>query len=270
MVIGLVYRIPNDRLFGRKTITERIVEVTGKMMRIPNDFYVRCDKCNYVSLVEADSVDCDTYSYERQMGEEIEYNFHGEICCEKCRSWISFCIRGYEYPVGAFNYSDAECSGGEFIDPPVAEIEYEFDDYYYDEAYREYEKAEEVLEFHRNRIKNMSHRDFEFFVADIFEKLGFSIKITPATRDGGKDIVATKSTPMPYTLIVECKHWGEEHKVDVSVVRSVYGVQMATQANQSVVVTSSKFTKDAREFAEERKTLMTLWDIDDLLKLIMN
>lgn len=49
-------------------------------------------------------------------------------------------------------------------------------------------------------------------------------------------------------LIVECKHWGEDHKVDVSVVRSVYGVQVATQANQSVIVTSSKFTKDARAF----------------------
>ena len=45
---------------------------------------------------------------------------------------------------------------------------------------------------------------------------------------------------------------------------------MATQANQSVIVTSSKFTKDAREFAEERKTLMKLLDIDDLLKLIIN
>lgn len=57
--------------------------------------------------------------------------------------------------------------------------------------------------------------------------------------------------------------------MDVGVVRSVYGVQMATQANQSVVVTSSKFTKDAREFAGKRETLMTLWDIDDLLELIM-
>lgn len=116
----------------------------------------------------------------------------------------------------------------------------------------------------------MSPRDFEFFVADIFEKLGFSVKITQATRDGGKDIIATKADPIPYTLIIECKHWGENHKVDVSVVRSVYGVQMAMQANQSVIVTSSRFTKDARAFAEERQNLMALWDIDDLLKLTMN
>lgn len=117
-------------------------------------------------------------------------------------------------------------------------------------------------------IKNMSPRDFESFVANIFKKLGFSVKITPETRDGGKDIIATKSTPIPYTLIIECKHWDENHKVDVSVIRSLFGVQMDEQANQSIVVTSSKFTKDAQKFAEKQKTLMTLWDIDDLLKLI--
>ncbi|MGN0642021.1 MAG: restriction endonuclease [Huintestinicola sp.] len=219
-------------------------------------------------MVEADSLEYDTLSYDRPMGEEIEYNFYGEICCEECNSWIEFSIRGYEYPVGAFNFSDSECHGGEFIDEPVVEIEYEFDDYYYNAAYEEYEKAEFLLEQQRNKIKNMSHREFEIFVADIFTKLGFTVKITKATRDGGKDIIATKSDPIPYTLIVECKHWSEKHKVDVSVVRSVYGVQMASQANQSVIVTSSKFTRDARRFAEERKNLMALWDIDDLLKQI--
>ena len=149
-------------------------------------------------------------------------------------------------------------------------MNYEFDSDYYDEVYAEYEKAEYLLEYNREKIKRMSPRDFEIFVADIFKKLGFSVKITQPTRDGGKDIIVTKSDPIPYTLIVECKHWSENHKVNVSVVRSVYGVQMAMQANQSVIVTSSKFTKDARAFAEERRDLMALWDIDDLIELTMN
>ena len=240
------------------------------MMHVPNDFYIKCNKCNHVTMVDADSLECDTSVYERSMGEEIEYNFCGEICCVKGHSWIDFSIRGYEYPVGAFNFSDCECHGGEFVSEPTVEIEYEFDYDYCDEAYEEYEKAESILEYHREQIKNMSPRDFEFFVADIFQKLGFSVKITQATRDGGQDIIVTKAEPFPYTLIVECKHWRENHKVDVSVVRSVYGVQTATQANQSVIVTSSKFTRDARKFAEERKNLMALWDIDDLLKLVVD
>lgn len=235
------------------------------MMKVSGDFYVKCNNCGYVTLVEAGDLDYDTSVYERPMGEEIEYDFRGE----RCHSWIDLNIRGYEYPAGAFDFSDCDCTGGKFVDEPAVEMDYQFDEEYCDEAYDEYAKAEALLEYHREQIKRMSPRDFEFFVADIFKKLGFSIKIMQATRDGGRDIIATKAKPIPYTLIVECKHWGEKHKVNVSVVRSVYGVQMAMQANQSVVVTSSKFTRDARKFAKERENLMTLWDMDDLLELVM-
>lgn len=237
-------------------------------MRLTDNLYVKCNKCEHISIVEMDSMDCETLSYERSMGEEIEYNFHGEVCCEVCSKWIEVNVRGYEYPVGAFNFSDYDCSGGEFVKEPTFEIEYEFNVDYSDDVYNQYIEANCLLEYHKEKIKSMSPRDFEVFVAGLFEKLGFSVNVTKATRDGGKDIIATKSDPIPYTLIVECKHWGEQHKVDVSVVRSLYGVQTAEQANQSIVVTSSKFTKDARKFAEERKNLMTLWDIDDLLNLI--
>lgn len=238
-------------------------------MQVSDDFYIKCNECNHVTRIETDSLEYNTSTYERSMGAEIEYDFYGEICCEKCQSWVDFNIRGYEYPAGAFNYSDCDCNGGEFVSKPTVEISYEFDDCYGDYAYKEYIEAESILEYHREQIKNMSSRDFEFFVGDIFKKLGFSIKITQATRDGGHDIIATKAYPIPYTLIVECKHWGDKHKVDVSVVRSVYGVQTARQANQSIIVTSSKFTKDARKFAEEQKNLMALWDIDDLLNLVV-
>lgn len=148
------------------------------------------------------------------------------------------------------------------------EIEYEFDEYYDNYAYEQYIEAEYVLERNRERIQKMSPREFELFVGDLFQRVGYSVKITQRTRDGGRDIIATKAEPIPFTLIVECKHWGENHKVNVSVVRSVYGVQSAEQANKSVIVTSSKFTRDARKFAEDQKELMTLWDIDDLLALI--
>lgn len=237
-------------------------------MHVNNDFYIKCANCGHVTQVEADSLECDTMSYERPMGEEIEYNFYGEICCERCRTWISFNIRGYEYPVGAFDFSDFDCRGGDFVNEPIVEIEYEFDEYYDNYAYEQYIEAECILDRNRERIQKMSSREFELFVGDLFQRMGYSVKITQRTRDGGRDIIATKADPIPFTLIVECKHWGENHKVNVSVVRSVYGVQSAEQANKSVIVTSSRFTRDARKFAEDQKELMTLWDIDDLLVLI--
>ena len=65
------------------------------MMRIPNNFYIKCNECGNVTLVEADDLDYETSVYDRPMGEEIEYDFRGEICCDKCHSWIDFSIRGY-------------------------------------------------------------------------------------------------------------------------------------------------------------------------------
>lgn len=244
------------------------------MMQVTDGFNIKCSKCGNIIYVDTDCLDCSTEVYDRPMGEEIEYSFCGEIDCEKCHSWISFTITGFEYPIGAYNYSYCDCQGGSFVSTPTVEImyesDYEFDDNYSDYAYTEFLAAEYELEQHRKQIENMSPRDFELFVGNIFTKFGYSVKITPQTRDGGQDIIATKADPIPFTLIIECKHWGMNHKVDVSVVRGVFGVQTAMQANQSVIVTSSKFTKDAKKFAEDRKNLMALWDVDDLLKLVMN
>ena len=68
--------------------------------------------------------------------EDIEYNFYVEICCARCWTWISFNIKGYEYPVEAYNFPDFDCQGGDFVSEPVVEIEYEFDDYYDNYAYK--------------------------------------------------------------------------------------------------------------------------------------
>ena len=95
------------------------------MMRLSENVYIKCNKCSHVALVERDSLECDISTYDRPMGEEIEYNFHGELCCEICNTLINFSIRGYEYPVGAFNFSDYDCNDGEFIKKPALELEYD-------------------------------------------------------------------------------------------------------------------------------------------------
>lgn len=51
-------------------------------MNLENDLVVQCEVCGHVQLIEKDSLDMDSYSYERNMGEEIEYVFSGECQCE--------------------------------------------------------------------------------------------------------------------------------------------------------------------------------------------
>ena len=42
------------------------------------------------------------------------------------------------------------------------------------------------------------------------------------------------------------------------------------RANKAIIVTSSYFTEDAQRFAEQQKTLIDLFDIDDLIRLMEN
>lgn len=234
-------------------------------MELENNLLIQC-KCGNIIEVDKNSLDVDTYSYERSMGEEIEYDFVGECTCGECGRDILVKVFGYEYPAGAFNYSSCKCEGGEFLQEPSVEIEYyEFDEIDEDAIYKEVSEAEYIIE-QKERIRNMSSREFEYFVADIFESKGYVVQVTQATRDGGCDIIATKNDGLvPYMILIECKHYSQKHKVSVELVRSLYGVQNSKRANKSVLVTSSTFTSDAREFAESQNTLITLVDIDDLL-----
>ena len=53
-------------------------------------------------------------------------------------------------------------------------------------------------------------------------------------------------------ILIECKKYSARHKVDVQLVRSLLGVQSDRKANKAILVTSSLFTRDAKQFAERQ------------------
>lgn len=67
---------------------------------------IECPYCGNENIIDF-SDDCECYSEERQMGEEITYSFNIEqYSCSSCGKY--FHISGYicEYPIGAYNYED--------------------------------------------------------------------------------------------------------------------------------------------------------------------
>jgi restriction system protein len=66
--------------------------------------------------------------------------------------------------------------------------------------------------------------------------------------DGGVDLVLTKGGEK---FFVQCKQW-KAYKVGVDVVRELYGVMAAKGATGGFVVTSGRFTDDAKAFAAGR------------------
>ena len=106
---------------------------------------------------------------------------------------------------------------------------------------------------------------------EVFKRQGFQTRLTPQTRDGGKDIIVTKSIlGRPVMFLIECKRYNEMNKIGVDIVRALYGVQTAERANKAIIVTSSYFTEDAQRFVEQQKTMIDLFDIDDLIRLMEN
>jgi restriction system protein len=108
----------------------------------------------------------------------------------------------------------------------------------------------------------MSWQEFEMLVGEAFRVQGFQVtEQGGATADGGVDVVLRKGTE---TWLVQCKQW-KAFKVDVKVVRELYGVMAARGAAGGYVITSGRYTADARSFAEGRVKLI---DGDELFALI--
>ena len=120
---------------------------------------------------------------------------------------------------------------------------------------------------HPEQIRNLTSRKFEELVADMLKDFGFDVELTQATRDGGKDIYAyIKNEITSILMYVEAKKWTPPHKVGVDVVQRLYGVQEIHKANKCMIVTSSFFTKPAKDEAGRIENMMDLRDFNDLKK----
>lgn len=97
-------------------------------------------------------------------------------------------------------------------------------------------------------IHELGSRKFEELIAKLLEEQGCEVSLTKRTRDGGYDIFGRVLTgPSDLVFIAECKRYSAENKVGVEVVRNLYGVTEIQKANLGLIITSSSFTKDARE-----------------------
>ena len=110
----------------------------------------------------------------------------------------------------------------------------------------------------------LSWVQFEEVIADAFRRHGYRIRETGGRNqaDGGVDVVLQRDGE---TTIVQAKHW-RRNKVEVTLVRELFGVQHAMHADRAMFVALGRYTADAQAFAAENG--MTLVDGEQLLKII--
>jgi restriction system protein len=102
---------------------------------------------------------------------------------------------------------------------------------------------------HAEPFDGMSWQEFEQLVGEGFRLQGYSVEeVGSGGADGGVDLVLRRAGEK---FLVQCKQW-RAYRVGVDVVRQLYGVMAARGAAGGFVVTSGRFTEDAKTFAEGR------------------
>jgi restriction endonuclease Mrr len=121
-----------------------------------------------------------------------------------------------------------------------------------------------------NKIHDLTSRQFEELIAYLYFRKGYEVHLTPATRDGGKDVVAKYLMPTGETIVyyIECKHYTPENSVGVGIVNQFSGAMFGENVHVGVIITSSKFSKDAKDLVQSKNFRIELKDMDDIVSLL--
>ena len=119
-----------------------------------------------------------------------------------------------------------------------------------------------------DNLATMDWEDFEHLVRELFSKL-FSredseVRVTQASRDGGVDAIAFDPDPIRGgKFVIQAKRYN--NVVPVSAVRDLYGTMINEGAVKGILVTTSYYGNDSREFAKDKP--ITLIDGSNLVHL---
>lgn len=94
-------------------------------------------------------------------------------------------------------------------------------------------------------IVRASPTQFEHLCRLLFEKQGYRVIVTEPTNDGGIDIVGSKDGAR---IVAQCKRYSRK-SVGRPAVQQLYGVMAHERAEKGFLITTSRFTGPAVDFA---------------------
>ena len=115
-------------------------------------------------------------------------------------------------------------------------------------------------------LDNTTGREFEIFLVNLFEKLGYSTTVTNRSKDYGCDLMLQRGN---YRIAVQAKR--SESELNFTSVQRVLGSLKKYNAQMSIVVTNNKFISSAKQLAKikdvvliDRKKLLDLIELSNL------
>ncbi len=129
----------------------------------------------------------------------------------------------------------------------------------------------ERLKYNPENLFKISPRQFEEVIADLLSDMDFEVELKQATRDGGIDILASKNLGIGrFLCIVEAKQYNKMRPVGVGLVRQLLGALHDHKANYAMLVTTSRFTKDSKDFQKRHEYQLSLKDYTDVISWLFN
>jgi len=98
------------------------------------------------------------------------------------------------------------------------------------------------------QLYRLTPREFEHFVAKLFEKMGYIANVTSASADEGVDLFLEKGT---HKIVVQCKR--TKGSIGQPTVRDFYGTMIHHKADQGYIVTTGTFSLPAQHWAEGKQ-----------------
>lgn len=123
------------------------------------------------------------------------------------------------------------------------------------------------FEFIKDRVNSLAWDEMQELVAGLLRAMGYKTRISPSGSDRGKDIIASPDglgfeDPR---IVVEVKH--RSAAMGSQEIRSFLGGRHDN--DKGLYVSTGGFSKDARYEAERGRIPVTLMDLDDLVKTLL-
>jgi HJR/Mrr/RecB family endonuclease len=107
-------------------------------------------------------------------------------------------------------------------------------------------------------LDEIEWREMERLLTEVFEGLGFDARLTPGSKDGGKDIILTcEVASKAHTYYVEVKHWRSGHRVGSGAISDFLNIIVNEQISGGLYLSTYGFCSNAIESLTEvqRQTL---------------
>jgi restriction system protein len=125
-------------------------------------------------------------------------------------------------------------------------------------------------------VRSCSPKFFEQLVVDLLVKMGYGGSYKEAARavgqsgDGGIDGIIDEDRLGLDAIYIQAKRWGDQTTVSRPEIQKFAGALMGKKANKGIFITSSSFSKEARQYAETISSKIILIDGERLTELMID